>query len=88
MAICKACGRDVIAAIVHGTETVLLDPHYNTWVSVEEHHFFPADGDRVFQSSALVEHAAVCQGQRQAQQRDREAGKKTYQQQHKSAGRT
>jgi hypothetical protein len=78
MSTCPACKHTVITGVVHGAETVLLDPHYRTWVGVELTHFFPEDGDRVFQSSALVEHAAVCPAQRQAQAQAREQGKETY----------
>jgi len=82
MSTCPACkSQDVITGRL-GTETVLLSPHFRTYIALEEHHIFPEDGDRVCLSTALVEHAAVCTARRQQQARDRAQGKAQYQATH------
>lgn len=79
MARCDACGRDVITA-TYGGKLVLLDPHYRCYVAVEEDHIYPEDGDHVFLSTGVVEHAATCPQARADQARQREQGKRQYEQ--------
>lgn len=68
MASCKLCGHDVIE-VTHGATALILDPHYYAYASVEEDHLWPVDGDRVFLTTGLVEHRAVCAKQRTEQER-------------------
>lgn len=77
MATCPQCNHTVIAGQFGGT-TILLDPQYHTYVSVEEAHLYPEDEDRVFLCMGLVEHRAVCSGMRRAQAAQREQGKAVY----------
>ena len=56
---CPHCHHDVIIA-TYGSQTVVLDPFATTYVAVAAHRIVPKEGDTVFLSTALVEHAAVC----------------------------
>lgn len=77
MSKCPSCGHDVIA-VTYGTERLLLDPTPKAYVVVDEHHVYPEDNDRVFLSTALVDHRVLCTGQRRQQAEDRAQGKTQY----------
>ncbi len=77
MAKCPACGHDVIS-VLYGTERLLLDPTPKAYVVVDEHKVYAEDGDRVFLSTALVDHRVLCTGQRRQQAEDRTQGKTHY----------
>jgi hypothetical protein len=68
MATCQHCKHDVIT-VTYGPTTLLLDPHLTAYAAVEEHHQWPEDGDRVFLTTGLVEHSAVCPQQRGERER-------------------
>ena len=72
MSTCPQCHHDVITA-TYGSQTVVLDPHATTYVAVAAHRLLPTEGDTVFRSTALVEHAAVCPAARTAQAEQRSA---------------
>jgi hypothetical protein len=73
---CPKCNRDVIRALFAPDIPILLDPAPLTYVAVDEHHIYPEDGDRVFQSAALVAHAPLCTGE----WRERAAAREAYKQ--------
>jgi hypothetical protein len=79
---CPHCSHDVVSATLADGQTILLEPGPATYVAVDEHHIYPEDGDRVFRSSALVEHSVLCPGERRAQAASRVDGKKTYDRTH------
>ena len=77
MSTCPQCHHDVITA-TYGPKTVVLDPHFKAYACIDEHHIYPEEGDKVFLSTALVEHSAVCSGERKAQAEYRKEGKAQY----------
>ncbi len=89
MATCSKCRKPGLVEAVRGDQsTVLLDPHANCYVAVDEHQVYPDDGSRVFLTTALVEHKAVCPSERREQAQAREQGKAQYDRQKQAkAGR-
>jgi len=74
MATCSVCQQPIIR-VIHDGKPLVLDPRYRVYAAVDDAHaVVPQDGDRVFCSTALVEHGAVCEGtKRQAAKSEREA---------------
>jgi hypothetical protein len=58
---CEHCHHEVIR-VTYGATSIDLDALPTTWVTIEEHETYPKEGDKVYRSTALVEHAAVCRG--------------------------
>jgi hypothetical protein len=61
-----------------GKQSILLDMRYSTYTTVPPLSPFPADGDCVSLSSALVDHRAVCPGELAQQAKNRAEGKARY----------
>ena len=64
MAECPDCKRPVISVTVGDgltAETLLMEPTLQVYVSMSDRGgAFPQDGDRVFHSTGVVQHALVC----------------------------
>jgi hypothetical protein len=65
MSTCPLCQRDVVTAHLSADQTIVLEIGPATYAAVELGATFPAEGDRVFLTHALVEHAAVCGGRKE-----------------------
>jgi hypothetical protein len=83
MSTCPACHHDVVDAVLGDATHVLLEPGPRTYIALDTFEIFPKDGDRIFPSAALVEHAVLCPTQRRAQAEARTAGKPQYDHQHR-----
>lgn len=80
---CPHCHHDVIQGLLGDGTPVLLDPHYPAYAAVAPGRVYPEDGDRLFLTTGLVIHGAVCiaqrkeQSQRRAQYKTRAQGTKS-----------
>jgi hypothetical protein len=83
MSTCPTCHHEVVDAVLGDGTNVLLEHGPRTYIALDTFAIFPQDGDRVFASAALVEHAALCSVQRRAQAEDRTIGKQSYNAQHR-----
>jgi hypothetical protein len=78
MSLCPTCHHEVVDAVLGDGTNVLLEHGPRTYIALDTFAIFAQDGDRVFASAALVEHAVLCPAQRRAQAEARTAGKQRY----------
>ena len=58
---CPKCHAPVIRGLLGADQVeLLLDPHALTFASIEPLDIYPQDGDRIFATSAYVEHRVLC----------------------------
>jgi hypothetical protein len=83
MSTCPTCHHEVVDGVLGDDTHVLLEPGPRTYIALDTFTIFPQDGDKIFASAALVEHAVLCPAQRRAQAEALTAGKQQYDHQHR-----
>lgn len=68
---CPRCKRSV-KRVTYAGRTLDLDPIPLTYITANERHIFPEDGDMVVLGAGLVEHDAVCEVARKDRERQRQ----------------